>query len=91
MIPADSQCASARRFMYHKHVVLIRADDIYEASEEAAQLLYFFLNRALTVERFKLPEERDAEFEDRAVEILALLKRYRRPLPVPPPPDQSQT
>ena len=65
--------------MYHKHIVLIRSDDVYDASEEAAHLLYFFLNRVLSVERFRPPDERDAEFEDYAIEVLALLKRYRRP------------
>jgi len=70
--------------MVHKYAIIINADDLDEAVEETAHLLYFLLGRALQEHRRRHAEECD--FEEFALEALALLLKYRQAYTNPPPP-----
>lgn len=57
-----------------KYVIVIRAESMDEAVEETLHLAYVFLMRALREHR---AQGRNGEYERFAIELLALLQRYR--------------
>ncbi len=75
-----------------KYAIIVNGDSVDEAVEEAAHLLYLLLGRALRAHRCDHAEE--CEFEEFALEALALLLKYRQAytnLPMPPsPPDNVE-
>ena len=75
--------------MVQKYSIMVNGENLDEAVEETAHLLYLLLGRALQEHRRRHREECD--FEDFALEALALLLKYRAaytnpPIPPPPPP-----
>ena len=74
-----------------KYAIIVNGDNLDEAVEEAAHLLYLLLGRALQAHRRSHTEE--CGFEEFALKALALLARYRstytNPPPTPPSPDED--
>ena len=58
----------------HKYVLFIKGDTLDDIVEEALHLVYVFLARALQEHR---REGRNGRYELFAVELLALLQKYR--------------
>jgi len=58
-----------------KYAIIVDGDSLDEAVEEAAHLLYLLLGRALRAHRRNQAE--DCGFEDFALEMLAVLVKYR--------------
>ncbi len=58
-----------------KYAVIVDGDNLDEAVEEAAHLLYHLLGRALRAHRQQHSE--DCRFEEFALEMLAVLAKYR--------------
>ncbi len=58
-----------------KYAIVVDGNDLDEAVEEAAHLLYHLLGRALRAHRRDHVEE--CGFEEFALEMLAVLARYR--------------
>ena len=79
--------------MVQKYAIVVNGDNLDEAVEETAHLLYLLLGRALQAHRRNHTEE--CEFEEFALEALALLLKYRQAYtnpPIPPrPPDGVQS
>jgi hypothetical protein len=76
--------------MVHKYSIMVNGDNLDEAVEEAAHLLYLLLGRALQAHRRIHSEE--CGFEEFALEALALLLKYRSAYtnpPIPPPPTED--
>jgi hypothetical protein len=70
--------------MIPKYFIVIRADTVEAMTEEALHFAYLFLSRALQRHR------NEAEYEEFAVGVLALLQKYRHlytSLPDPPEPE----
>jgi len=71
----------------HKYVLFIKGDTLDEVAEEALHLVYVFVMRALQEHR---RQGRNGEYESFAVELLALLQKYRHqyttPMDAPSPP-----
>jgi hypothetical protein len=65
----------------HKYVLFIQGNTIDEVSEEALHLVYIFVMRALQEHR---NQGRNGEYEAFALELLALLQRYRHLYSNPP-------
>lgn len=59
----------------HKYAIIVDGDNLDEAVEETAHLFYLLLGRALRARRRSNVEDR--EFEQFALEALALLVKYR--------------
>ena len=79
--------------MIQEYAIIVNGDNLDEAVEEAAHLLYFLLGRALQAHR-RIHTE-GCEFEEFALEALALLLKYRQAYtnpPTPPsPPDEGSS
>jgi len=58
----------------HKYVLFIKGDTVNDIVEEGLHLVYVFLMRALQEHR---NQGRNGEYETFAVEMLALLQKYR--------------
>ena len=58
----------------HKYVLFIKGDTLDEVTEEALHIAYLFLMRALMEHRRK---GRNGEYEAFAIELLAMLQKYR--------------
>jgi len=58
----------------HKYVFFIKGDSLDEITEEALHFVYVFLMRTLQEHR---RQGRNGAYEDFAVEVLALLQKYR--------------
>jgi len=58
-----------------KYAIIVDGDSLDEAVEEASHLLYLLLGRALRAHRRDHRE--DCGFEEFALEMLAVLARYR--------------
>ena len=56
------------------YIIYIRADSLNEITEQALHLVYFYLARSLEEHR---RQGRNGDYEAFAVEVLALLQRYR--------------
>lgn len=65
----------------HKYVLYIQGNTIDEVTEEALHLAYIFVMRALQEHRI---QGRNGEYEAFALELLALLQRYRHVYTTPP-------
>jgi hypothetical protein len=65
----------------HKYVLFIKGDTLDEVSEEALHLAYLFVMRALQEHRI---QGRNGEYETFAVELLAMLQKYRYLYTTPP-------
>jgi hypothetical protein len=65
----------------HKYVLFIKGDTVSDVLEEALHLVYVFLMRALQEHR---SQGRNGEYESFAVELLALLQKYRHLYSNPP-------
>ena len=71
----------------HKYVIFIKGDTLDEVAEEALHLVYVFVMRALEEHR---RQGRNGEYESFAIELLALLQKYRHQyttLPEAPSPE----
>lgn len=84
--PAADQRASGRFFklpmnFIRKYIIYINSETLDEALEETLQLAYLFGTRALQEHR---SQGRNGEYETFAVELLALLQKYRYLYTVPP-------
>jgi hypothetical protein len=64
-----------------KFFIVIRGDSVTEMAEEVLHFAYYFLNRALFEHR---QEGKNGEYETFAIEVLALLQRYRHLYTTPP-------
>ncbi len=76
--------------MGQKYAIIVNGDNLDEAVEEAAHLLYLLLGRALQEHRRGHSEE--CGFEKFALEALAMLQKYRPVYtnpPIPSPPAQD--
>lgn len=78
------------RMAPQKYAIVVNGDNLDEAVEETAHLLYLLLGRALQAHRRIHSEE--CGFEEFALEALALLLKYRQaytnpPMPPSPPHD----
>ncbi len=58
----------------HKYVLFIKGDTLDEVAEEALHLVYVFVMRAL---QEHLAQGRNGEYEAFALELLAMLQKYR--------------
>ena len=58
----------------HKYVLFIKGDTLDEVAEEALHLVYIFVMRALQEHR---SQGRNGEYEAFALELLAMLQKYR--------------
>ena len=58
----------------HKYVLFIKGDTLDEVSEEALHLVYIFVMRALKEHR---RQGRNGEYEAFALQLLAMLQKYR--------------
>ena len=65
----------------HKYVLFIKGDTLDEVAEEALHLVYIFVMRALQEHR---NQGRNGEYEAFAVELLAMLQKYRHQYTTPP-------
>jgi hypothetical protein len=80
--------------MVQKYAIMVNGDNLDEAVEEAAHLLYLLLGRSLLAHRRNHSEE--CGFEDFALEALAVLLKYRQVYshaptdPFPPSEPQSR-
>jgi hypothetical protein len=73
--------------MTQKYFIVIRGNTLSEMAEEVLHFAYYFLSRALAQHR---QEGKNGEYEEFAIEVLALLQKYRylyTTLPDPPEPD----
>ena len=64
-----------------KYFIVIRGNTLGEMAEEVLHFAYYFLSRALTEHR---QEGKNGEYEAFAVEVLALLQKYRYLYTTPP-------
>ncbi len=76
--------------MVQKYAIIVNGDNLNEAVEEAAHLLYLLLGRAL--QEHRRSHIKECGFEEFALEALAMLQKYRPvytnpPLPPSPPDD----
>jgi hypothetical protein len=69
----------------HKYVLFIKGDTLDDIVEEALHLVYVFLARALQEHR---QQGRNGKYELFAVELLALLQKYRHQYTTPPVPPE---
>ena len=71
----------------HKYVLFIKGDTLDEVAEEALHLVYVFVMRALQEHR---SQGRNGEYEAFALQLLAMLQKYRylytTPINAPSPP-----
>ncbi len=58
----------------HKYVLFIKGDTVNDIVEEGLHVVYVFLMRALQEHRM---QGKNGEYETFAVELLALLQKYR--------------
>jgi hypothetical protein len=58
----------------HKYVLFIKGDTVDDIVEEGLHLVYVFLMRALQEHR---NQGKNGEYESFAIELLALLQKYR--------------
>jgi len=58
----------------HKYVLFIKGDTLDEVAEEALHLVYIFVMRALQEHR---SQGRNGEYESFALQLLAMLQKYR--------------
>src|SRR5713226_6216675 len=58
----------------HKYVLFIKGDTLDEVAEEALHLVYVFVMRALQEHR---SQGRNGDYEAFALQLLAMLQRYR--------------
>src|SRR5437867_7558330 len=69
---------SSLSFIYmnfaHKYVLFIKGDTLDEVAEEALHVVYVFVMRALQEHR---SQGRNGEYEAFALQLLAMLQRYR--------------
>jgi hypothetical protein len=71
----------------HKYVLFIKGDTLDDVAEEALHLVYVFVMRALQEHR---SQGRNGQYESFAIELLALLQKYRHQYTTPsgaPSPD----
>ena len=68
--------------MVQKYAIVVNGDNLDEAVEETAHLLYLLLGRSLQAHRRRHTEE--CGFEAFALEALALLQKYRPVYTNPP-------
>jgi hypothetical protein len=71
----------------HKYVLFIKGDTVNDIVEEALHLVYLFLMRALQEHR---SQGKNGEYEAFAVEVLALLQKYRHLYTTPPEPPEPE-
>ena len=64
-----------------KYFIVIRGNTLSEMAEEVLHFAYYFLSRALTQHR---QEGKNGEYEAFAIEVLALLQKYRYLYSTPP-------
>ena len=77
--------------MVQKYAIIVNGDNLDEAVEECAHLLYLLLGRALQAHRRSHTEE--CGFEGFALEALAMLQKYRPVYtnpPIPPSPTNDK-
>jgi hypothetical protein len=87
----STACKPRHDMSPQKYFIVIRGNSFSEMTEEVLHFVYFFLSRALTEHR---QEGRNGEYEAFAVEVLALLQKYRHlytTLPKPPEPVLGDT
>jgi hypothetical protein len=65
----------------HKYVLFIKGDTLDDIAEEALHLVYVFVMRALQEHR---REGRNGEYEVFALQLLAILQKYRHLYSNPP-------
>ena len=65
----------------HKYVLFIKGDTLDDVAEEALHLVYVFVMRALQEHR---RQGRNGEYEAFALQLLAMLQRYRSVYTNPP-------
>jgi hypothetical protein len=65
----------------HKYVLFIKGDTLDDVAEEALHLVYVFVMRALQEHR---RQGRNGEYEEFALQLLAMLQRYRSVYTNPP-------
>jgi hypothetical protein len=58
----------------HKYFIFIKGETVEEVAEEALHLVYVFVMRALQEHR---NQGRNGEYETFALQLLALLQKYR--------------
>ncbi len=68
-----------------QYLIVIRGNNLAGATEEALHFAYLFLSRALQEHR---RAGKNGEYEAFAVEVLALLQKYRALYTTPPEPPQ---
>ena len=68
-------------FVTHNCYILIRGNTLGEITEEALHYAYFYLTRSLLEHR---AQGKNGEYETFAVEVLALLQKYRHLYTNPP-------
>ena len=68
-------------FVTHNCYILIRGNTLEEITEEALHYAYFYLTRSLLEHR---AQSKNGEYETFAVEVLALLQKYRHLYTNPP-------
>jgi len=71
-----------------KYFIVIRGNTLGEMAEEVLHFAYYFLSRALTEHR---QEGKNGEYEAFAVEVLALLQKYRYLYTTPPEPPEPRS
>src|SRR5256885_9044132 len=77
--PLFSKCTSSNPpFFYmnfaHKYVIFMKGDTLDDVVEEGLHQVYVFLMRALQEHR---RQGRNGDYESFAIELLALLQKYR--------------
>ena len=65
----------------HKYVIFMKGDTLDEMAEEALHFAYIFVMRALQEHR---SQGRNGEYETFALQLLALLQKYRHLYSTPP-------
>ena len=65
----------------HKYMIFMKGDTLDEMAEEALHFAYIFVMRALQVHR---SQGRNGEYETFALQLLALLQKYRHLYSTPP-------
>jgi len=65
----------------HKYVLFIKGDTLDDVAEEALHLVYVFVMRSLQEHR---RQGRNGEYEAFALQLLAMLQRYRSVYTNPP-------
>ena len=65
----------------HKYSFFIKGDTLDEIAEEALHFAYLFVMRAFQLHR---DQGRNGEYETFAIELLAMLQKYRHVYSTPP-------